>query len=200
MKEILPGIFYWRQAHPKIRIPVSSYYLKPERVLIDPLIPDEGIEWFAENPPKNIYMSIRHHYRHCGEFSVRYGCEVWCVEQGLHEFKRGEVVRPFKFGDTLPGNIKAHEIGSLCPDEGALFIDREGGCVVLADGCVRRGDGPLQFVPDQLLGDDPASVRAGLKAAYTRLLEEHSFTTLLLAHGQPMVGDGRDALEEFVAG
>ena len=48
MKEILPGIFYWRQAHPKIRIPVSSYYLKPERVLIDPLIPDEGIEWFAE--------------------------------------------------------------------------------------------------------------------------------------------------------
>ena len=122
------------------------------------------------------------------------------MEQGLHEFKSGEVVRPFKFGDTLPGNIKAIEIGSLCPDEGALFIDREGGCVVLADGCVRRGDGPLQFVPDQLLGDDPASVRAGLKAAYSRLLEEHSFTTLLLAHGQPMVGDGRDALEEFVAG
>jgi hypothetical protein len=199
MKEILPGIFHWTQTHPKINIPVSSYYLKPERVLFDPLIPDEGLEWFAVDPPKNIYMSIRHHYRHCGEFSARFGCDVWCVEQGLHEFTKGEVVRGFNFGDILPGNVKAIEIGSLCSDEGAFFIDREGGCVVLADGCVRRGDGPLQFVPDQLLGDDPTAVKAGLKAAYNQLLDDYTFTNLLLAHGKPMVGDGRVALENFVA-
>lgn len=199
MKEILPGIFFWRQTHPKIKIPVSSYYLQPERVLIDPLIPDEGIEWFAEYPPENVYMSIRHHYRHCGEFAARYGCKVWCVEQGMHEFTKGEVVRPFKFGDTLPGNVRAVEIGSLCPDEGALFIAREGGCVVLADGCVRRGDGPLQFVPDTLLGDDPEAVKAGLIAAYSQLLEHYEFATLLLAHGEPMIGDGRTALEHFVS-
>jgi len=199
MEEILPGIFFWRQAHPKIKIPVSSYYLKPEHVLIDPLIPDQGIEWFAEDPPENIYMSIRHHYRHCGEFAARYGCEVWCAEQGMHEFTKGEIVRPFKFGDTLPGNVKAVEIGSICADESALFIDRDGGCVVLADGCVRRGDGPLQFVPDTLLGDEPETVKAGLKDAYARLLENYSFTTLLLAHGQPIVGQGRAALEKFVS-
>jgi hypothetical protein len=200
MKEVLPGIFFWRQTHPKIKIPVSSYYLKPEHVLIDPLVPDEGIEWFAADPPENIYMSIRHHYRHCGEFAARYDCAIWCVEQGMHEFTRGETVRPFQFGDMLPGDVKAIEIGSICPDESALFIDREGGCVVLADGCVRRGDGPLQFVPDKLLGDDPEAVKAGLRAAYTRLLENYAFTTLLLAHGQPMVGDGRVALEQFVSG
>ena len=199
MKEILPGIFHWTQTHPKINIPVSSYYLKPERVLFDPLIPEEGLEWFAVDPPKNIYMSIRHHYRHCGEFSARFGCDVWCVEQGLHEFTKGEVVRGFNFGDILPGNIKAIEIGSLCPDEGAFFIGREGGCVVLADGCVRRGNGPLQFVPDQLLGDDPTAVKAGLKAAYNQLLEDYAFTNLLLAHGKPLVGDGRVALETFIA-
>ncbi|MDH3509258.1 MAG: hypothetical protein OER85_00215 [Gammaproteobacteria bacterium] len=200
MKEILPGIFHWTQTHPKIKIPVSSYYLTPEGVLIDPLIPDEGLEWFAGDPPKHVYMSIRHHYRHCGEFSERFGCDVWCVEQGLHEFTKGEVVRAFKFGDMLPGNIKAIEIGSLCPDEGAFYIDREGGCVVLADGCVRRGDGPLQCVPDQLLGDDPAAVKSGLKTAYRRVLEDYVFTNLLLAHGKPLVGDGRAALEAFVAG
>ena len=144
MKEILPGIFYWRQAHPKIKIPVSSYFLKPERVLIDPLIPDEGIEWFADDPPQNIYMSIRHHYRHCGEFSERYGCEGWVGEQGLHEFTSGEVVRPFKFGDLLPGNVKAIEIGSICPDEGALRIEkgRQGLIQVLID----------EFVDDFLVG------------------------------------------------
>ena len=50
MREILPEIFHWTQIHPKISIPVSSYYLKTESVLFDPLIPDEGLEWFAGDP------------------------------------------------------------------------------------------------------------------------------------------------------
>ena len=200
MEEILPGIFHWTQAHPKIKIHVSSYYLQPERVLIDPLIPDEGLEWFADHPPENIYMSLRHHYRQCGEFEKEYGCTVWCVEQGLHEFTDGEAVQAFHFGDILPGNLKAIEIGSICPDEGALYIGREGGCVVLADGCVRMKDGPLHFVPDSLLGDDASGVKAGLKIAYSRLLEEYSFKHVLLSHGGPIIGDGREQLEAFVGG
>ena len=198
MQEILPGIFHWTRAHPKIKIEVSSYYLRPERVLIDPLIPSEGMEWFADCPPENIYMSIRHHYRHCGEFEKEYGCTVWCVEQGLHEFTDGETVRPFQFGDTMPGDVTAVEIGSICPDEGALHVGREGGCVVLADGCIRMQDGPLQFVPDAMLGNDPAAVKAGLIAAYSRLLNDYAFTHVLLSHGGPIIGDGRAQLESFV--
>ena len=198
MQEIRPGIWHWTQRHPKIKMAVSSYYLEPERVLIDPLIPDEGLDWFADRPPRNIYMTIRHHYRHCGEISKRYGCEVWCVEQGMHEFTDGEVVRPFKFGDILPGDIEAVEIGSLCPDEGALYVAREGGCVALADGCVRRDDGPLQFVPDVLLGEDPAAVKAGLKRAYAKVIAAYEFDHLLLAHGLPWIGGGKAALQEFV--
>ena len=200
MQEILPGIFHWTQAHPKIKIHVSSYYLAPERVLIDPLIPNEGLEWFADRPPGNIYLSIRHHYRHCTEFAARYACKIWCVEQGLHEFTHGEVVRAFQFGDTLPGNVQTVEIGSICPDEGALYIEREGGCVVLADGCVRMRDGPLQFVPDSLLGDDAEAVKAGLQAAYGRLIDGYSFEHVLLSHGGPIIGDGQAQLSAFVAG
>lgn len=200
MEEILPGIFHWTQVHPKIKIEVSSYYLQPERVLIDPLIPDEGLEWFTDYPPENVYMSIRHHYRHCGEFEREYGCRVWCVEQGLHEFTHGEIVQPFHFGDTLPGNVKAIEIGSICPDEGALYISREGGCVVLADGCVRKRDGPLQFVPDSLLGDDPDTIKDGLIDAYSCLMEEYDFTHILLSHGGPIIDSGRAQLEAFISG
>ena len=199
MEEILPGIYHWMQTHPKIKMKVSSYYFKPERVLIDPLIPDEGLEWFAESPPENIYLSLRHHYRHCGEFEREYGCTVWCVEQGLHEFSHGEAVKAFRFGDTLPGQVMAIEIGSLCPDEGALYIEREGGCVVLGDGCVRIGDGPLQFVPESLLGDDPDAVRNGLREAYSRLLAEHELTHLLLSHGGPIIDDGGARLAAFAA-
>jgi len=198
MEEIRPGIFHWTQTHPKIKIAVSSYYLLPERVLIDPLIPDEGLEWFAGYPPENIYLSIRHHYRHSGEFQAKYGCPIWCAEQGMHEFTGGEVVQSFRFGDTLPGNIKAIEIGSICPDEGALYLEREGGCVVLADGCVRVKGGELQFVPDSLLGEDPAAVRKGLAAAYRRLMEKYDFKHVLLSHGGPIMGDGRAQLEAFV--
>lgn len=200
MKEILPGIFHWTQSHPKIGIAVSSYYLEPERVLIDPLIPDEGIAWFDSSPPENIILSMRHHYRHCAEFAERFGCEVWCVEQGLHEFDAGESVRGFAFGDTLPGAIRSIEIGYLCPDEGCLYLARDGGCVFVGDGCVRRGDGPLQFVPDQLIGADAEAVKAGLRSAYTRLLDDYPFAHLLPAHGMPIVQEGRDRLAEFVAG
>jgi hypothetical protein len=198
MQEILPGVFHWTRAHPTIKIHVSSYYLEPERVLIDPLIPDEGIEWFADRPPENICLSIRHHYRHCTEFAKRYGCEIWCVAQGMHEFTHGELVHAFEFGDTLPGDVRAIEIGSICPDEGALYIEREGGCVVLADGCVKLEDGPLQFVPDSLLGEDPEGVKDGLRSAYRRLLEEHVFQHVLLSHGGPLIGDGREQLAKFV--
>jgi hypothetical protein len=197
MQEILPGIFHWTEAHPKIGIHVSSYYFAPEQALIDPLIPEEGLEWFADRPPENIYLSIRHHYRHCAEFAERFGCEVWCVEEGLHEFVHGEAVRGFRFGDILPGDVKTIEIGSICSDEGALYIEREGGCVVLADGCIRMDEGPLQFVPDALLGDNPAKVKDGLKRAYRRLLQAYSFDHVLLSHGGPLINDGREKLIEF---
>lgn len=199
MQEILPGIWHWTQRHPRIGVEVSSYYFEPEQVLIDPLIPAEGLDWFASRPPQNIYLSIRHHYRHCAEFAARFGCQVWCVEQGMHEFAAEQQVHPFRFGDMLPGGVRSIEIDSLCPDEGALFIAREGGCVVLGDGCVRRGDGPLRFVSDRMMGEEAAGVKAGLRAAYERLIDGYEFDHLLFSHGLPWLGDGRQALAEFIS-
>jgi len=199
MQKILPGIFHWTRNHPKIRIAVSSYYLEPERVLIDPLIPEEGLEWFESSPPENIVLTMRHHYRHCAEFAERFGCEVWCVEQGLHEFKHGEAVRGFHFGDTLPGGLLSIEIGHLCADEGCLYLARDGGVLFAGDGCVRRGDAPLQFVPEQMLGDDPEAVRDGLRSAYRNVIDEYPFMHLLLAHGLPILHDGREQLSALLA-
>jgi hypothetical protein len=52
-------------------------------------------------------------------------------------------------------------------------------------------------VPDDLLGDDPEGVKAGLRAAYARIAEELEFEALLLAHGGPMATGGRQALAAF---
>ncbi len=196
VKEILPGVFHWVATHPKIKIEVSSYYLADEAVLLDPLTPQRGLDGF-EPQPEHILLTNRHHYRDSGAFVGRFGCTVWCVESGLHEFTRGEKVRPFHFGDTLAGDILAIEIGALCPDETALRVPRHGGIVAVADGVIRMGDGPLEFVPDKLMGDDPAAVKRGLQESYRRLLDR-DFEHLLLAHGRPWIGGAKEALREFV--
>jgi hypothetical protein len=114
----------------------------------------------------------------------------------MHEFRAGEKVRPFSPGDPLPGGIEAHAVGAICPDETALRIPVAEGALCVADGVVRDGDGPLVFVPDSLLGDDPAGVKRDLKVSYGRLLDL-DFEHLLLAHGQPWIGGGKRALREF---
>ncbi len=201
MRDVLPGVFHWTTLHPHIHIPVSSYWLDDVGVLIDPLVPaDEGLEWFAGRPaqPAAILLSNRHHYRDSTRFAERFGCAVLCSRAGLHEFGEGETVEGFDEGDRLPGGVVAHEVGGICPDDTALYLPKER-AVAFADGLVRRGDdGPLGFVPDPLMDDPPATKRA-LLAAFARLLGELDFEHVLLAHGDPLIGDGRERLEELVA-
>ena len=194
MQEILDGVFHWTREHPKIQIEVSSYALADERVLIDPLIPEAGIGAIPIEP-KHILLTNRHHYRHSGVLAGHFGCKVWCVSQGLHEFKEGETVGAFEFGETLPCGIGVVEIGVICPDDTALFVPRHGGIVALADGLVRM-DGPFTFVPDEYMGDDPESVKRGLRSSLRRLLDR-DFDHLLLAHGKPWIGGAKQALREF---
>jgi hypothetical protein len=197
MERILPGVVHWTTHHEGIGAPVSSYWLVEERVLIDPRVPDEGLEWFAENgPPVAALLTNRHHYRHAGRFAERFGTTVHVNRAGLGDFGPDRPVQPFDPGDELPGGVIAVAVGALCPDESALVV-RAHGAVALADGLVRwPQDGPLGFVPDSLM-DDPERTRQGLRAAYRDLLGR-DWDTLLLAHGDPLVGTGRAAMREVV--
>ncbi len=201
MREVAPGLYHWTTTHPRIGIRVSSYWLDPAGVLIDPLVPPEqGLEWFANRPtrPQAVLLSNRHHYRDSARFVEEFGCTVHCNRAGLHEFAHGEVVEGFDPGDTLPGGAVAHEIGGISPDETALLLPQHR-AVAVADGVVRGGrDSALGFVPDTYMDDPPGTKRA-LVAAYARLLDRLEFEHLLLAHGQPLIGDGRAKLQEFVA-
>ena len=57
------------------------------------------------------------------------------------------------------------------------------------------GSDQLGFVPDELM-DNPEETKAGLRNAYRRLLAL-DFETLLLAHGEPIVSSGKEALRTF---
>jgi hypothetical protein len=201
MNEIAPGLFHWTAFHEGIRSEVSSYYLRDERVAIDPLLPgDEALQWLRENgPPRAVLLTNRHHYRHSARLIEAFEVSVHVSRPGMHEFSEEQRVAPFDFGDRLPGDVIAHEVGAICPDESALEI-RSARALACADGVVRWGapDAPLAFVPDFLLGEDPEAVRGGLRAAYGRLLEL-DFDHLLLAHGLPALGDGKQQLRAFIS-
>jgi hypothetical protein len=198
VEEIVPGVWHWAAPHPRIKIPVHSYYVAAEGTLIDPIAPAEGLDWFAAHgPPSQILLTNRHHYRSSGAFSERFDASVRCVREGMHEFVHGEPVQPFDFGDQLPGDIVAHEVDAICPDETALYL-RGYRALAIADGAVRlEENGPLAFVPDSLM-DEPEQTKQGLREAYRRLAEL-DFDHLLLAHGEPFIGNGREMLRAFAS-
>ncbi len=203
MQEVLPGVFHWTAEHPKIHIEVSSYWLEPAGVLIDPLAPAEaGLDWFANRPvaPEAIVLSNRHHYRDSLRFVERFGCSVHCNSAGLHEFSHGEAVAGFQLGERLPGGLVACEMDAICPDDTALHLP-ERRAVVIADAVVRGGpegqSGPLGFVADSLM-DEPAETKRRILEASARLLEQVEFESLLLAHGGPVIGEGRVLLADLL--
>jgi hypothetical protein len=196
MIEIAPGVWHWTARRESIGADVSSYYLERERVVIDPMIPPEGIEWFDDRAPEHAVLSNRHHDRDAWRLRDAFGCAVHCIDNGVYALEGRGPVEPFGFGDELPGEVFVHEVDAICPDETALYIPRHR-ALACADGVVRWGSGEaLEFVPDYLM-EAPERTKQGLRDAYRRLLEL-DFDLLLLAHGAPVVGGARDALRGFV--
>jgi hypothetical protein len=166
-------------------------------MLVDPLVPREGIEWFERRPPRQVVLTNRHHYRQTDRFVAAFDCVARCSQPGLHEFKGGPEVEGFAFGEQLAPGVTAVEVGAICPDDTALHIEIGDGAIVFADALTRPGGGDLAFVPDFLMGDDPDAVKAGLTDSLRKLLEL-SFDSLLFAHGEPLIGDGKRSLRSFV--
>ena len=202
MDELLPGIWHWTTFRETIGMDVSSYWLEPAGIVIDPMVPrDAGLEWFEgrEVRPRQVVLTIGLHWRESAEFAERFSIPVRAPAPALERYEGTDrEAQGYEWGEEIAPGVTAVEIGAIAPDEGALHIDYSGGAVAIADGLIRMDDGPLGFVPDELMGDDPEAVKAGLLDAFRGLLAREPWDTLLLAHGAPLVGGGRKALEDFV--
>ena len=200
IREVLPGVYHWTAIHPKIRLPVDSYYVESARVVLDPMEPREGLEWFETRAmPSQIVLTNRHHLRHSVRYAEAFGCPIRCSETGLHEFEHGPRVEGFAFGEELAQGITARQLGAICTDDTALHIRTgDGSALAFADGLTRPRGGGLTFVPGFLMGDDPSAVRARLRESLRGLLDL-DFDHLLFAHGEPLIGGGKAAMREFVA-
>jgi hypothetical protein len=191
MEELTPEIRHWSAVHPNIGWVVSSYWLPGIGVLLDPLeVPDE-VEDVEE-----IVLSNRHHRRSAFEARERFGAVVRVPRLGLHEFE-GDPVEPYDFGEPLVGGaITAHQVTELWPDDGALHIPSLE-ALAIAD-TVLSNNRRLEFAPDVCFGDRDAEQRS-IRAGLARLAAQLDFRHLLLAHGPPVPGQGRERLREFAA-
>jgi hypothetical protein len=199
MKEIVPGILHWTAHHKKLRLEVSSYFVDRGAALIDPMLPEEGVEAFRGREPEVILLTNRHHYRDSERFVEEFGCRVLCHEAGLHEFDGGPRVEGFAFGDDVANGVLALEVGALCAEETAFHVDAGPRALSFGDAILNADSERLEFVPDKLMGDDPEGVKAGLRESFKRLLA-HDFDALLIAHGEPLPRGGKAALLRFAAG
>ncbi len=203
MDEVIPGVWHWTAPNPSIGgKQVSSYWLEASGVAIDPLLPpDDGIAWLASRrvPPSAVVLSNRHHYRDSGAISDRFGCAVQVPALGLHAFGEDRPVVAYEPGDSLPGGLLAVHVGVLSPDDGGLYLEAAGS-LWLADTIVRSvtdPDGRIGWVLDTLM-DDPPETKRQLLEVFERILDEYAFENLMLAHGLPLIGNGREQLARFV--
>ena len=197
MRELLPGLWHWTTPHPNIGQDVSSYYVAESAAVLDPMVPAEGLAVFDGLPtPGHVVLSCRHHDRDHARFVEAFGADFHVNEAGVHEYP-DEDVRAFAVGDQVVPGITAVANGPIAPDDTVLGIEVPGGALAFADSLINAG-GQVGFVPDGLLGDDPQQVRADITAAVRELLDTQEFEHVLFAHGDPVVGGGREALAALV--
>ena len=159
-------------------------------MLLDPLAVPEEVEGVEQ-----IVLSNRHHKRDAFEARERFGAVLRVPRAGLQDFADDDPVEPYDFGEPIAGGaITAYQVTELWPDDGALHIPSLD-ALAIAD-TVLESDGRLAFMPDFCFGDLPAE-QASIRDGLSRLAAELDFSHLLLAHGTPLVGEGRDRLREF---
>ena len=196
MKEILPGVFHWKAEHPRIKTEVGCHYVAGSRTAIDPLLPAEGIEWFDDRGVERVVLSNRHHLRHATELAERFGCPILCHEAGLHEFESGPAVEGFLPPMRIAGDLVALEMGAICPDDTVLRIEAGDGALLFADSLINYGE--VGFVSDRLIGEDPEAVKCQVRERAATLMDEE-FEHLLFAHGDALIGSGRETLRTIAA-
>ena len=198
LHEILPGVLHWTSFHDGINAPVSSYLVEPAGVVIDPRLPDSGLEALdGREPPQQAILTTGLHHRDADRFAEAFGCVIRAPAEARDRLGDALAFDPFEDGDEIAADVIAVRIGALAPDEYALHLTGGDGAIVLADALMHYGD-TLAFVPDSLMGEHSDRVKEGLTDALHGLLVR-DFDHLFFAHGDPIVGGAKAALRDFLS-
>ena len=186
--EIANGLWRWTAPHPDWsegdewpqEVGCVYYEAPGATVLIDPLVPDgddrarfyEALDRDVERRavPVTVALTCDWHERSAAEIAERYGARATGVE-GLDAFEYPEI-------------------------EERIYWLAEHGALVSGDVLLGADAGGVRVCPDSWLGErtTPEAIREALRPLLDLPVER-----LLVSHGEPVLADGRAALEEALA-
>jgi hypothetical protein len=209
VEEIARGIWRWTARHPEWQPDVEwarevasfAFAVGETLVLVDPLVPDEvwpRLDALAERRAAvATLITIPYHVRSSEEVLARYGARasVWGHAAVARRMRDGSALRPLEPGAALPGGAEAFAIGSPRREEQPLWFPSHralafGDAVVGVEGALRVWMWEVVDTPKR-----KAWYRGRFVPSLEPLLDldvEH----VLVTHGPPIVGGGREALRE----
>jgi hypothetical protein len=193
VREVAPRLYYWTAPHPAWHaacewpedVGCVCYRTSEATVLIDPLLPQDGEEAFwqfvdAPQLPVEVLLTAPWHRRDAYRVAERCRTTVWA-----HELAASRVDFPTR-SDDLPAGV-----GAFVPegdDEGQVafhFPDPQ--TLVVGEFLVGSEHG-LKLNPSPALRD------AGAFRRSMRKLLDLPIERVLVAHGEPVLRDGRRAV------
>jgi glyoxylase-like metal-dependent hydrolase (beta-lactamase superfamily II) len=204
--ELAPGLWRWTGYYEEWKGVVGSVYYETDEgvVLIDPLVPPEDTERFWQALDRDVarvggevhvLLTVFWHLRSSGAMVERYDARTWVpVAARAPVVRRSvEVSDPFRPGDDLPGDIEAFRTARST--EVVYWIP---GHRTLVTGDVLLGGeaGGVRLCPQSWL---PAKTGLPELADSLRPLLELPVERILVSHGDPVLADGRAALEGALA-
>jgi glyoxylase-like metal-dependent hydrolase (beta-lactamase superfamily II) len=214
VRELAPGLWRWTALHPDWtpeqaedgqgwEREVGCVYLEaPDAiVLIDPLVPTEmeARETFLRNLDEDlkrkqkrvaILLTLHDHQRSTAELSERYRASVWATAAAADRVE-AEVANQFEPGDELPGGLVA--LDAQRPGEVMYWVPRYS-ALVTGDAVLGAADG-VRLCPPSWVHDRPyETFRLSLRA-----LLDLPVRRVLVSHGEPVLENGRAALERALA-
>jgi hypothetical protein len=212
MDEIAPGIWRWTTLHPEWQPDVEwgkevasfAFAVDETLVLVDPLVPDgvwERLDELAdERASVAALITIPYHVRSSEDVLARYGAKasVWGHPAAARRLRDGSVLRPIEPGAPLPGSAQAFAIGSPRRQEMPLWFPSHralafGDTVVGVDGSLRVWEWNAVDTPKR---------QAWYRDRFVPTLEALlalEIESVLVTHGPPVVGGGREALRAALA-
>jgi glyoxylase-like metal-dependent hydrolase (beta-lactamase superfamily II) len=196
IEPVIPTVYRWHLADDRLGGSESdAYAVAGEKgvVLVDPLPIDEA-QLEALGNVQAIVLTAACHQRSAWRYRRRFGAPVWAPEGPGVSSTPGDVEEEpdgrFRDGARLPGGLRAVHAPGPTDAMYALALDRGGGVLFLTDTLIHDGSGTPGFVPAEYQ-DDPRRTRDTVR----RLAASDGCEVLCFAHGPPVVGGGRAALE-----
>lgn len=199
VQEVRPGLWRWTAYHPEWRQEVGSVACAGPRdlVLIDPLLPsDDAIDALVRDvgKPVSVLVTVYWHTRSADLVARRHDARVLAPSGGRAAVRRrAPTIEAFRPGDPLPGGV--HALPTARSSEVVYWLPGHR-AVVPGDVLLGDPDGGLRLCPRSWLpeGTSLDALRGSL-----RPLLDLPVARVLVSHGDPVLRNGRAALERTLA-